>query len=120
MLMAAQASGAFHPAPSGFLLDLERRLLGDLGFRPAGLEEVDPGVVHNNRLFRVRAADGREAMAKLYLRDGRHRMEREFDTLGFLGRRGLRTFPSPLARSDEHYYAVYSLEVGENRPAAQW
>jgi len=118
--MPAQAPGAFHSAPAGFLRNLARRLLGELGFRLAGFEEVDPGVVHNNRLFRLRAADGREAMAKLYLRDGRHRMEREYDTLGFLGRRGLRTFPVPLARSGEHYYAVYSLEAGENRPAAQW
>lgn len=94
--------------------------MGELGFHLDALKEVDPGVVHNNRLFRLRAADGREAMAKLYLRDRRHRMEREYDTLSFLVRRGLRTFPAPLARSDEHYYAVYSLEAGENRPAARW
>jgi hypothetical protein len=66
------------------------------------------------------AAGRRAAMAKLYLRDGRQRLEREYDTLAFLRRRGLRSVPAPLARSNEHYYAVFSLEAGEHRPAARW
>ncbi len=118
--MTAPPPEASRSVPPAFLADLERRLPDALGFRLAGVEEVDPGVLHNNRLFRLRAADGRAAMAKLYLRDGRHRLEREYDTLAFLRRRGLRTVPAPLARSDESYYAVYSLEAGENRPASRW
>src|SRR5688572_13983156 len=101
--MPADVPGAARTAPVGFLRDLEQRLSRDLAFHLDRFDEVDPGVVHNNRLFRLRAADGREAIAKLYLRDGRYRLEREFDTLTFLRRRGLRTFPAPLARSDEHY-----------------
>ena len=118
--MTSRAPEAPHPAQAAFLADLERRLPQALGFRLAGVEEVDPGVLHNNRLFRLRAADGRAAMAKLYLRDGRHRLEREYDTLAFLCRRGLRCVPAPLARSDEYYYAVYSLEPGGHRPASRW
>jgi len=103
-----------------FLGDLEPRLAREIGFRLAGVEPVHPGVIHNNRLFRLQSADGRAAMAKLYLQDGRFRLEREYDALAVLRSHGITSVPSPLARSDEHYYAVYSLEAGENRPAAQW
>jgi hypothetical protein len=113
-------SPAANPLPAGLEQDVEARLRRELDFSLTHLEEVDPGVIHNNRLVRLRASDGRQAMAKVYLQDGRQRLEREFDTLAFLRRRGLRSVPAALARSDEHYYAVYSLEEGHNRPAAEW
>ncbi len=102
--------------------DLESRLQTELGFKldSVGLVEVDPGVVHNNRLFRLRAIDGREAMAKVYQRDDQQRLEREYEALTFLRRQGFRSVPEPYVRCDEHYYGVYSLEPGEIRPASRW
>jgi len=102
--------------------DLESRLQTELGFKldSVRLVEVDPGVVHNNRLFRLRATDGREAMAKVYLRDDRQRLDREFKGLTLLRRRGFRSVPEPYLRNDEHNYGVYSMEPGENRPALRW
>jgi hypothetical protein len=100
--------------------DVERRLAGEQGFRVAGVEELDPGVPHNNRIFRLRAADGRRAALKVYQQDGRQRLEREYDTLAFLRRHGFGGAPSPLLRLGDHYAAVYTFEAGETRPAAAW
>jgi Ser/Thr protein kinase RdoA (MazF antagonist) len=100
--------------------DLERRLAGDLGFRLARVEEIDPGVAHNNRIYRLQAGDGRVVALKVYHQDGRQRLEREHQTLTFLRDRGFDGVPEPLLRSDAHYYAVYTFEDGETRPAGAW
>lgn len=73
--MTATIRPATLPAALG--AEFERRLAVDLGFRIAAVEELAPGVVHNNRIYRLRAHDGRAAALKLYLQDGRRRLERE-------------------------------------------
>jgi hypothetical protein len=63
-------------------------------------------------LLRLRAADGRQAVAKLYRRDGRGRLEREFGALTYLRAAGFDNVPYSHFRCDEGYYAGYSLEPG--------
>ena len=105
--------------PPDLLEDLRRRLRDVLDFDLAEMAEMDPGVVHNNRLLRLRAADGRQAVAKVYYRDDRRRLEREFGAVRFLRTRGFTAVPTPYLRSDTHQYAVYSLEPGRTKPASE-
>jgi hypothetical protein len=100
--------------------DLGRRLWEDARFRLAGVAPLAPETLHVNRLLRLRAADGRGAVAKIYRRDDRGRLGREFNTLTFLRRLGVACVPEPYLRSDAHGYAVYSLEPGATTPAAAW
>lgn len=106
--------------PPSLLTSLEERLVRALDFRLAAVAELEAPVIHNNRLFRLEAHDGRAALLKLYQRDDRRRLEREYDALSFLRARGFTTVPSPHLRDDARYYAVYSFEPGANKPAAQW
>jgi Ser/Thr protein kinase RdoA (MazF antagonist) len=118
----AGVTATIRPAtlPPALGAELERRLAVELGFRIAGVEELDPGVAHNNRIYRLRADDGRAAALKMYIQDGRRRLEREYDVLSFLRDRGFSGVPVPLLRSDPHYCAVYTFEPGDTRPAAAW
>jgi hypothetical protein len=58
---------------------LESTLRQQLAFVVANIAEIDPGVPHNNRLLHLWSSDGREAVAKIYFEDDRHRLEREDD-----------------------------------------
>jgi hypothetical protein len=120
--VAASMAPTLRPAnlPAALCADLERRLAGDLGFRIAHVEELDPGVAHNNRLYQLQADNGRLAALKVYLQDDRQRLEREHGMLSFLRHRGFAGVPTPLLRSDVHCYAVYSFESGDTRPAGEW
>lgn len=73
---------------------------------------------NNNRLLRLTADDGRRVIAKVYRRDMRRRLDREFTTLAFLRAHGIGRVPTPILRSDEHQYAVYSFEEGTAAAAA--
>ena len=61
------------------------------------------------------AEDGRRAVVKVYFRDERRRLEREFWALRFLRGRGVTTVPEPYFHDVEQGYAVYSFEAGERR-----
>jgi hypothetical protein len=99
--------------------DLRRRLRERLGFRLVAVDPITPATPNNNnRLLRLVAEDGRRAVAKLYVQDGRRRLEREFGLLALLEERGVRRVPRPYLRCDEHQYAVYSFESGALKPAA--
>lgn len=106
--------------PPALRADLERRLANDLGFRIGLVEGLDPGVAHNNRIFRLHAHDGRVVALKVYLQDGRQRLEREHSVLTYLRHRGSTSVPVPLLRSDAQYFAIYTFEPGETRPASRW
>lgn len=114
------APGGAGLAPSGVLDDVRHRLQQEHGFRVAAATPLAPDTFYMNRLLRLRADDGREAVLKLYLRDGQGRLEREYGALAFLRRRGFTDVPAPYLRSDAHYYAVYTLEAGGTRRAAEW
>ena len=91
----------------GHLLD---RLAREQGFSVIDVQPIDPGVAHNNRLYRLRARDGRVAVVKCYFRDDRRRSGREHGALTFLQARGIVGVPKPLLRDDLSYAAVYSFE----------
>src|SRR5688572_33774 len=98
---------------------MRRRLWDGLGFRLVAAEPIAPAPPNNNnRLLHLRAEDGGQAVAKLYVQDGRRRLEREFGLLGLLQARGVRRVPRPYLRCDEHGYAVYSFEPGALKRAA--
>jgi Ser/Thr protein kinase RdoA (MazF antagonist) len=98
------------------LADLRRRLQDELGFRIEEIAEVKAG--SNNRLFRLAEADGTSLLAKLYYRDDRDRLGREFGALAFLRERGFDAVPTPYLRSDAFSYGVYSYETGATKAAA--
>jgi Ser/Thr protein kinase RdoA (MazF antagonist) len=95
------------------------RLRAELGFDVVEATPIDPGVIHNNRLLRLRGADGRELVAKLYYRDDRGRLEREFGAFRLLRERGLAAVPTAHLADAGDYYAVYSFEPGRTRTAAE-
>jgi Ser/Thr protein kinase RdoA (MazF antagonist) len=97
---------------------LPERLRDLLGFELVGAVPVEPGVVHNNRLFRLQGAGGRALIAKLYYRDDRNRLAREYGAFRFLRRRGLTCVPVPYLADETEQYAVYSFEPGHTKTAA--
>jgi Ser/Thr protein kinase RdoA (MazF antagonist) len=88
------------------------RLARERGLEVARVQPIEPGVAHNNRLFRLDATDGRRAVMKWYFRDARRRLEREYDALAFLEARGMCGVPAPLLRDDGAYVGVYSFVEG--------
>jgi hypothetical protein len=100
--------------------DLAARLARSHDFALVAAEPLQGAAVSTNRLLRLRAGDGREAVAKIYYRDGRGRLEREFAALARLGSDGVARVPRPLLRCDEHQYAVYSLAPGAPLLAAAY
>src|SRR5689334_19830007 len=98
---------------------LAGRLDAELGVRVVEATPIDPGVIHNNRLVRLVGADGRQLVLKSYYRDDRQRLEREFGAFAFLRARGIAAVPIPYLRDDECYAAVYSLEPGRTKSAAE-
>lgn len=113
--MARLEAGGGGPLPVG----LAGRLRHELGFALVGATAIDPGVIHNNRLFRLRGADGRELVAKLYYRDDRRRLEREFAAFRFLRAGGLEDVPIAHVADADDYYGVYSFEPGRTRTPAE-
>ena len=91
------------------------RLAAELDFHLARTEPVDPGRPHNNRLVHLWSHDGREAVLKIYYRDERHRLDREYTALHFLNSRGMAEVPMALLRDDRLGCAVYSFERGTCR-----
>jgi hypothetical protein len=96
---------------------LPARLRAELGFELAEATPIDPGHIHNNRLLRLRGSDGRELVAKLYYRDDRRRLEREFEALALLRRRGSTSVPVAHLRDEAEQYGVYSFEPGATASA---
>jgi hypothetical protein len=90
-----------------------------LRFELAEATPIDPGVIHNNRLFRLRGADGRELVAKLYYRDDRRRLEREYGAFRFLRDRGFAGVPIPYFADAAEQWAVYSFEPGRTKAPAE-
>jgi Ser/Thr protein kinase RdoA (MazF antagonist) len=76
-------------------------------------------VIHNNRLFRLNGADGRELVAKLYYRDERRRLEREFGAFRFLRGRGFTGVPVAHLADEAEQYAVYSFEPGRTKAPSE-
>lgn len=101
------------------LADLRSLLRARLDFDAIGAEPIVTGYANNNRLVRLHARDGRSAVAKVYYRDDRRRLEREFNTLRFLQTRGMARVPTPLLRCDHLYAAVYTDESGVTKPSAE-
>lgn len=118
----AEATPTALPPPVGIeaalFADLCSRLEEALDFSVTEVAEIDPDVPHNNRLLHLRAQNGREVVAKVYYRDDRQRLAREYGAVDLLRRRGFTSVPVPHLRSDEHHYAAYSCEPGATKPAA--
>jgi hypothetical protein len=104
---------------AGLPAGLAERLRAELGCELAAAAPIDPGVIHNNLLWRLDGADGRRLVLKAYFRDDRRRLEREFGAFAFLRERGFGGVPEPLLRDDAGYWAVYSFEPGEVKTAAE-
>ena len=94
------------------------RLRAALEFELADTAPIDPGVIHNNRVFRLRGTDGRELVAKFYYRDRIERLEREFASFRFLRGRGAACVPVPYVADESEQYAVYSFEPGRTKTPA--
>jgi len=97
---------------------LPARLRDALGFALVDAVPIDPGVIHNNRLFRLRGEDGRDLVAKVYYRDGIGRLEREFGSFRFLRGRSTECVPRPYLTDEAEQYAVYSFEPGRTKTPA--
>lgn len=80
---------------------------------------IDPGVIHSNRVYHLRAADGRELLLKVYYRDDRRRLQREFGAFRFLRRRGLTSVPEAHLADDAEQWGVYSWEPGRTKAPSE-
>jgi len=99
------------------LADMRQRLRTVLDFELIQYERIVTAL-NNNRLFRLQAADGLRVVVKLYYRDDRRRLEREYGILRFLQERHVSRVPTPLLRCDQHNYAIYSHEPGVTKRSA--
>lgn len=115
--MELRQDGPAPPAEEPFFAQLSHRLRAVLGFELSDAVPIVTGYANNNRLWRLHAADGRQAVAKRYYQDDRRRLEREFGTLTFLHKRGMARIPTPLLRCDDLEAAIYSNESGVTVPA---
>ena len=98
---------------------LEGLLRDQLGFVLSHVAEIDPGQPHNNRLLHLWSVDGREAVAKLYFRDDRHRLDREYTAVSYLHGLGIEEVATPYLRDDAACVGVYSFEPGVPPRAAE-
>lgn len=103
------------PSDEALLEQLAVRLAAELDFHLTRVEPIDPGRPHNNRLSHLWSHDGREAVLKVYYRDDRHRLDREYTALAFLNSRAVPEVPAALLRDDHLGCAVYSFEQGASR-----
>lgn len=83
--------------------------LGD----PVSFEPLAGG--RNNRVFRVTLVDGAAVVLKCYhydSRDLRDRLQAEWRFLAYVGARGVRNVPQPLAKEPDLHAALYSFVEG--------
>jgi Phosphotransferase enzyme family len=81
---------------------------------PLAVEPLAGG--RNNRVFRVDLHDGKTAALKSYHHDPadpRERLQAEWSFLNYVGARGVRNVPLPLASDPARYSALYSFVAGE-------
>lgn len=95
--------------------ELAKELAGQAGLGvPRSVEPLAGG--RNNRVFRVALKAGSTAVLKCYHhdpRDPRDRLQAEWSFLNYVGARGVRNVPQPLASDPERHSALYSLVIGE-------
>jgi hypothetical protein len=95
--------------------DLASVLAGKAGLGvPQTVEPLAGG--RNNRVFRVRLADGKAVVLKSYHhdpRDPRDRLQAEWSFLSYVGARGVLNVPRPLASDPASHCALYSFVSGE-------
>src|SRR5947209_20594132 len=103
----------------GVLEQIAARVQSELGFAVQRSDPIEPWQAHNNRLWRLWASDGREAVAKVYYPDGRFRLQREYGTLGLLRQQGIVEVPTPWLCDEAEGWAVYSFEAGETHTASE-
>jgi hypothetical protein len=80
---------------------------------PRGLVALAGG--RNNRVYRVSFADGGDAVLKCYHhdpRDPRDRLAAEWGFLAYVGARGVRNVPTPLAAEPARHAALYRFIPG--------
>jgi hypothetical protein len=94
--------------------ELAKALAGKAGLGvPHGVEPLAGG--RNNRVFRVGFAGGKTAVLKSYHhdpRDPRNRLQAEWSFLNYVGARGVRNVPQPLASDPASHSALYSFVSG--------
>lgn len=96
------------------LIDLAGRLTHSAGrAAPVALERLSGG--KNNRVYRVRLADGGDVVLKLYHhdpRDPRDRLRAEWEFISYVWQRGVRTVPEPLAQDRGNHAGLYGFVEG--------
>lgn len=101
------------------LLDLARRLTRAAGkAEPLALDRLDGG--KNNRVYRIRLADGDDAVLKLYHsdpRDPRDRLGAEWGFLSYVWQRRVRNVPVPLAHDRDQNAGLYGFVTGRKLDA---
>lgn len=94
--------------------DIAGSLVGQAGLGvPKQIEALAGG--RNNRVFRVMLGDGTAVVLKCYHhdpRDPRDRLQAEWRFLRYVGARGVRNVPQPLASDPTHHAALYSFLQG--------
>lgn len=99
------------------LLALAARLCSQSGLAaPRDVERLTGG--KNNRVYRVRLADGGDAVLKLYHhdeRDPRDRLKAEWEFIDYVWARGVRNVPQPLAMERASHSGLYGFVEGRRR-----
>ena len=67
----------------------------------------------NNRVFRLKMAEGPPLALKHYPSDGRDRLGQEYDALTFLSRHGINSTPRPIAKDANACCALYQWFDGD-------
>lgn len=68
----------------------------------------------NNKLYKLETEEGEELLLKKYIRDDRHRLDREFTSFSILHNLGFNV-PKPIQRNDDEYWGAYEFIHGQNK-----
>ena len=73
-------------------------------------QEIPAGI--NNKLFRINTKQKKVFFCKVYYRDDRERLQREFDAIQFLADKQFQNIPKGYFKNQTLHYALYSYEEG--------
>lgn len=89
--------------------EIRLRVLEGLGIETAEIIDIKAG--NNNRLFLVQTLNDRY-LVKVYFKDERNRLQREFTAFDFLRKNGFQNVPKVYFKNEGLNFAVYSFQEG--------
>lgn len=99
-----------------FIQNIQKKCIKNLGFLPQTFLPVKGGM--NNQIFKMVDGSGKAYLLKIYTKDGKNRLEREYQACEFLSKNNF-SVPKVYYKDDKLYYGIYSFEEGETKLSSE-